>query len=108
MDTFGIETEAEIVCRGMGMTEPFTESGEMIEKAFRSLTKEALSWFIADEGVDELAKASAWYIVTNYKDYVSTDCLESNQLWSFPWCVYDRLLKIKTLNNKAEVCEETH
>ncbi|KAH0852865.1 hypothetical protein HID58_093650 [Brassica napus] len=108
MDTFGIETEAEIVCRGMGMTEPFTESGEMIEKAFRSLTKEALSWFIADEGVDELAKASAWYIVTNYKDYVSTDCLESNQLWSFPWCVYDRLLKIKMLNNKAEVCEETH
>ncbi|KAL0691180.1 hypothetical protein Bca4012_090859 [Brassica carinata] len=65
MDTFGIETEAEIVCRGMGMTEPFTESGEMIEKAFRSLTKEALSWFIADEGVDELEKASAWYIVTN-------------------------------------------
>ncbi|KAG2246190.1 hypothetical protein Bca52824_085818 [Brassica carinata] len=28
MDTFGIETEAEIVCRGMGMTEPFTRVGD--------------------------------------------------------------------------------
>lgn len=27
MDTFGIKTEAEIVSRGMGMSEPFTESG---------------------------------------------------------------------------------
>ncbi|CAN6926127.1 unnamed protein product [Brassica oleracea] len=111
MDTFGIETEAEIVCRGMGMSEPFNESGKMIENAFQSLTKEALSWFNGDEEADELAKASAWYIVTNHKDYVSTDCLDSNQLWSFPWCVYDRLVKIKTetaRNKKEEVCKETH
>ncbi|WZZ29319.1 hypothetical protein YC2023_012720 [Brassica napus] len=111
MDTFGIETEAEIVCRGMGMSEPFNESGKMIENAFQSLTKEALSWFNGDEEADELAKASAWYIVTNHKDCVSTDCLDSNQLWSFPWCVYDRLVKIKTetaRNKKEEVCKETH
>ncbi|CAF2079232.1 unnamed protein product [Brassica napus] len=115
MDTFGIETEAEIVCRGMGMSEPFTEFGEMIEMEFQSLTKEALSWFNDDEDekvdeLNELAKASAWYIVTNHKDYVSTDCVERNQLWSFPLCVYDRLVKIKmqTARNKTEVCEETH
>ncbi|KAG2246164.1 hypothetical protein Bca52824_085792 [Brassica carinata] len=72
MDTFGIETEAEIVCRGMGMSEPFTEFGEMIEMEFQSLTKEALSWFNDDEDekvdeLNELAKASAWYIVLKTK-----------------------------------------
>ncbi|CDY55917.1 BnaC01g44710D [Brassica napus] len=99
----------------MGMSEPFTEFGEMIEMEFQSLTKEALSWFNDDEDekvdeLNELAKASAWYIVTNHKDYVSTDCVERNQLWSFPLCVYDRLVKIKmqTARNKTEVCEETH
>lgn len=102
MDAFGIKTEAEIVSRGMGMSEPFTESGEMIETAFRSLTKEALSWFNDDECVDKLAKASAWYFVTNHK---ATDCLESNQLLSFPWCVYDRLVEIKTQNASNEKAE---
>ena len=77
---------------GFGEVETYIQSGnvvfsskqtnkakltEMIEKAFRSVRKEALSWFNEDEGVDELAKASAWYFVTNHK---ATDCLESNHL----------------------------
>ncbi|CAH8348901.1 unnamed protein product [Eruca vesicaria subsp. sativa] len=87
-DTFEIETETEFVCHGMRMSEPFTEKGG-----------------------DELAKASAWYIVTNHEDHLPKGCLESNPLRSFPWCVYDKLVEIKTQNasNKmAEVCEETH
>lgn len=114
MEYFGIKTEAEIVCRGMGMSEPFTKRGEMIEKVFRSLTKEALSWFKADVKVknsrDELQKASAWYFVTNNPIFLSTEGLETDQFLSFPWCVYDKLVGIKKNleEQEGDECEEMH
>ncbi|XP_043696159.1 probable RNA-dependent RNA polymerase 1 [Telopea speciosissima] len=109
MDYYGIKTEAEILSGNiMKMAKSFTKKrdAEAIGLAVRSLKKEARKWF--DEGLgtgsspDEVyAKASAWYHVTYHPDYWG--CYNEGMNWdhflSFPWCIYDKLIKIKKDRN---------
>ncbi|XP_042480127.1 probable RNA-dependent RNA polymerase 1 isoform X2 [Macadamia integrifolia] len=105
MDYYGIKTEAEILSGSiMKMVNPFTkkQDSEAIGLAVRSLKKEARRWF--DEGLgpgsspDEVyAKASAWYHVTYHPDYWGcyNEGMNRDHFLSFPWCIYDKLIKIK-------------
>ncbi|KAM0861403.1 hypothetical protein ACQ4PT_045911 [Festuca glaucescens] len=108
MDHYGIKSEAEIISGCiLKMAKNFTKSSDAdaIRLAVRSLWKEARSWFSemsADESRDgheaSYAKASAWYHVTYHPDYWGS-YNEGYDLWphfiSFPWCVFDKLLRIK-------------
>uniref|UniRef100_A0A0A9DRF2 RNA-dependent RNA polymerase n=1 Tax=Arundo donax TaxID=35708 RepID=A0A0A9DRF2_ARUDO len=113
MDHYGIKSEAEIISGCiLKMAKNFTKSSDAdaIRMAVRSLRKEARSWFnemSTDEygiGQDTLdAKASAWYHVTYHPEFWG--CYNEGygrdrpHLISFPWCVYDRLLRIKERRN---------
>jgi RNA-dependent RNA polymerase len=108
MDHYGIKSEAEIISGCiLKMAKNFTKSSDAdaIRLAVRSLRKEARSWFSemsADESRDgheaSYAKASAWYHVTYHPDYWGS-YNEGYDLRphfiSFPWCVFDKLLRIK-------------
>ncbi|KAJ4972991.1 hypothetical protein NE237_006165 [Protea cynaroides] len=105
MDYYGIKTEAEILSGSiMKMAKSFTKKrdAEAIGLAVRSLKKEARRWF--DEGLgpgsspDEVyAKASAWYHVTYHHHYWGSynEGMNWDHFLSFPWCIYDKLIKIK-------------
>ncbi|XP_042500578.1 probable RNA-dependent RNA polymerase 1 [Macadamia integrifolia] len=105
MDYYGINTEAEILSGNiMKMAKSFTKKrdAEAIGLAVRSLKKEARKWFDEGFGTDSspdevYAKASAWYHVTYHPDYWG--CYNEGLNWdhflSFPWCIYEKLIKIK-------------
>ncbi|XVF03028.1 hypothetical protein REPUB_Repub04eG0225200 [Reevesia pubescens] len=106
MDYYGIKTEAEILSGGiMKMSRSFTKrrDAEAIDMAVRSLRKEARSWFnekgsgLDSEADDLYAKASAWYYVTYHPSYWGqyNEGMNRNHFLSFPWCVYDKLIRIK-------------
>ncbi|KAL5553269.1 hypothetical protein UlMin_040670 [Ulmus minor] len=106
LDYYGIKTEAEILSGGiMKMSTYFTKrrDAESINVAVRALRKEARTWFnengsSSDSGIDDvLAKASAWYHVTYHPSYWGcyNEGLKRDHYLSFPWCVYDKLVKIK-------------
>ncbi|KAJ7954353.1 RNA-dependent RNA polymerase [Quillaja saponaria] len=109
MDYYGIKTEAEILSGNiMKMSKSFTKrrDAEAITMAVRSLRKEARTWFnengsgsdlVAD---DVYAKASAWYHVTYHPDYWGcyNEGMNRDHFLSFPWCVHDKLVKIKRDN----------
>jgi RNA-dependent RNA polymerase len=113
MDHYGIKSEAEIISGCiLKMARNFSKSSDAdaIRMAVRSLKKEAVSWFnemgmgenrIGQDDLD--AKASAWYHVTYHPEYWG--CYSEGyardrpHLISFPWCVYDRLVKIKQRRN---------
>ncbi|GLT96775.1 hypothetical protein SLE2022_143750 [Rubroshorea leprosula] len=109
MDYYGIKTEAEILSGSiMRMSKSFTKrrDAEAIGRAVRSLRKEARSWFNEkgsgeDFDTDEYAKASAWYHVTYHPNYWGqyNDGMDRDHFLSFPWCVYDKLIQIKTKAN---------
>lgn len=95
MKFYSIKTEAEIVGHSM---EPFTKSGETAGLAVRLLMKEvASSWFNAADEEEAKAKASAWYLVTYHPHHRVGD-----PILSFPWCIYDILLRIKKENMRTE------
>ncbi|KAJ7954356.1 RNA-dependent RNA polymerase [Quillaja saponaria] len=110
MDYYGIKTEAEILSGNiMRMSKSFTKrrDAEAITKAVRSLRREATTWFNKngsgfDSGAHDnvYAKASAWYHVTYHPDYWGcyNEGMNRDHFLSFPWCVYDILLKIKRDN----------
>ncbi|TXG57065.1 hypothetical protein EZV62_018378 [Acer yangbiense] len=107
MDYYGIKTEAEILSGGiMKMSKSFTKrrDEEAIGMAVKSLRKEARGLFnekgsVSDSGDDDdvYAKASAWYYVTYHHSYWGryNEGLNRDHFLSFPWCVYDKLIKIK-------------
>ncbi|KAK3222191.1 hypothetical protein Dsin_009216 [Dipteronia sinensis] len=106
MDYYGIKTEAEILSGGiMKMSKSFTKrrDAEAIGMAVKSLRKEARGLFnekgsVSDSGDDDVhAKASAWYYVTYHHTYWGcyNEGLNRDHFLSFPWCVYDKLIKIK-------------
>lgn len=108
MEYYGIKTEAEILSGGiMKMSKTFDrrKDAEAIGAAVRSLRNEARSWFKkGNESDDAYAKASAWYHVTYHPDYwgIYNEGMGRNQYISFPWCVYDRLVRIKKANSKIK------
>ncbi|KAK2635559.1 hypothetical protein Ddye_030351 [Dipteronia dyeriana] len=106
MDYYGITTEAEILSGCiMNMSKSFTKrrDAEAIGMAVKSLRKEARGLFnekgsLSDSGDDDVyAKASAWYYVTYHHTYWGryNEGLNRDHFLSFPWCVYDKLIKIK-------------
>ncbi|XP_057854773.1 probable RNA-dependent RNA polymerase 1 [Cryptomeria japonica] len=105
---YGIKYEAEIVSGNIFSLSKlrgskFGDLKETIMIEMKVLKKEARSWF--DDGENSFddnkyAKASAWYHVTyhpdywGYGDYEGKD--ENNPHFiSFPWVIYDKLLRIK-------------
>ncbi|KAL3654315.1 multidrug resistance protein [Castilleja foliolosa] len=101
MDYYGIKTEAEILSGGiMKMSKTFDrrKDAEAIGAAVRALRNEARAWFKKGSEMDDVyAKASAWYHVTYHPDFWGSynEGLKRDHYISFPWCVYDRLVKIK-------------
>ncbi|XP_043704238.1 probable RNA-dependent RNA polymerase 1 [Telopea speciosissima] len=105
MDYYGIKTETEILSGSiMKMAKSFTKKrdAEAIGLAVRSLKKEARKWFNDGLGPGSpsdkaYAKASAWYHVTYHPDYWGcyNEGMKRDHYLSFPWCVYDKLIKIK-------------
>ncbi|XP_061994386.1 probable RNA-dependent RNA polymerase 1 [Rosa rugosa] len=106
LDYYGIKTEAEILSGGiMRMSKSFTKErdADAINRAVRSLRKEARTWFDEkgtgiDSGVDDVyAKASAWYHVTYHPNYFGlyNEGMKRDHFISFPWCVYAKLVHIK-------------
>uniref|UniRef100_A0ACD5Z573 Uncharacterized protein n=1 Tax=Avena sativa TaxID=4498 RepID=A0ACD5Z573_AVESA len=108
MDHYGRKSEAEIISGCiLKMAKNFTKSSDAdaIRLAVRSLRKEARLWFSeksADESGDgyeaSYAKASAWYHVTYHPDYWGSynEGFDIRpHLISFPWCAFDKLLRIK-------------
>ncbi|CAO2040760.1 unnamed protein product [Urochloa humidicola] len=112
MDHYGIKSEAEITSGILKMARNFTKSSDAdaVRMAVRSLRKEAMSWF-SEMGMDENgigkddldAKASAWYHVTYHPEYWGryNEGYDRDRphLISFPWCVYDILIRIKQRRN---------
>ncbi|CAH9146428.1 unnamed protein product [Cuscuta epithymum] len=106
MDYYDIKTEAEIVSGRI--TNPTTRlfdrrrDSEAVILAYRSLRKEARSWFEKgrnSECSDDLkVKASAWYHVTYHHTYwgcYEEDEMRREHFISFPWCIYEELIQIK-------------
>lgn len=102
MDYYGVKSEAEILNGGiMKMSKSFDrrKDAEAVSMAVRSLRKEARSWFEKGSDSDDAQeKASAWYYVTYHPDYWGcyNEGLKRDHYISFPWCVYDTLIQIKT------------
>ena len=108
LDYYGIKTEAEILSGNiMRMSKSFTKrrDAEAINMAVKSLRKEARAWFNekgteTDSGDydDVYAKASAWYHVTYHPKYFGmyNEGIKRDHFISFPWCVFDNLVHIKT------------
>ena len=106
LDHYGIKSEAEILSGSiMRMSKSFTKrrDAESINRAARSLRKEARTWFnekgnsLASGADDVYAKASAWYHVTYHPDYFGSynEGMNRDHYLSFAWCVYDKLVQIK-------------
>ncbi|XP_022943176.1 RNA-dependent RNA polymerase 1-like [Cucurbita moschata] len=105
MKYYKIKTEAELIS-GVSLTKSssFTKKNEAesIIMAVKSLRKEARGWFNENAGLhfghdnNAYARASAWYFVTYHYSYWGWygEKNESHFL-SFPWCVYDKLIRIK-------------
>ncbi|EPS70289.1 hypothetical protein M569_04468, partial [Genlisea aurea] len=99
MDYYGVKTEAEMLTGGilkMSKTFDRRKDAEAVADAVRALRNEARSWFRAEDD-DAYAKASAWYHVTYHPDYWGcyNEGLRRDHFISFPWCVHDKLIKIK-------------
>ncbi|XP_057961725.1 probable RNA-dependent RNA polymerase 1 [Malania oleifera] len=106
MDYYGIKTEGEIISGCiLKMSKSFSRRRdfEQITVAVKSLRKEARTWFSEQgKGLDfgednEYAKASAWYYVTYHSSYWGcyNEGMNRDHFLSFPWCVYDKLVRIK-------------
>ncbi|KAG8366464.1 hypothetical protein BUALT_Bualt17G0082700 [Buddleja alternifolia] len=101
MDYYGIKSEAEVLSGGiMKMSKTFDrrKDAESIGAAVKSLRSEARSLFKRGSEEDDVyAKASAWYHVTYHPDFWGcyNEGLKRDHYISFPWCVYDKLVKIK-------------
>ena len=107
MSFYKIKTEAEIL---FGVSTKLSKGfnrqrdGDAVHMAIKSLKKEVRSWFnrpSSEKNVDGeslLAKASAWYHVTYHKDYWGcyNEGLDRPHFISFPWCVHEKLILIKT------------
>ncbi|MCL7028409.1 hypothetical protein MKW94_007148 [Papaver nudicaule] len=116
LDYYGIKTEAEIFggcILKMSKSFDIRKDAESIKLGLRSLRKEARSWLeensgtsSVNEAVDDLyAKASAWYHVTYHPSYWGrhNDGMNRVHYLSFPWCVYDKLVRIKRMNSGKSI-----
>lgn len=101
-----IKTEAELISGGSltsSLSFTMKNEAESIILAVKSLRKEARGWF--NEKADlhyghhtnVYARASAWYFVTYHHTYWGWSDGRKNHghFLSFPWCVYDKLIRIK-------------
>lgn len=107
MDYYGVKAESEILSGSiMKMSKSFDRrrDAEAIGLAVKSLRKEARAWFnrMVSETDSELEDpenkiASAWYHVTYHPDYWGyyNEGMNEDHFLSFPWCVYDKLIRIK-------------
>nr|XP_043614737.1 probable RNA-dependent RNA polymerase 1 [Erigeron canadensis]XP_043614738.1 probable RNA-dependent RNA polymerase 1 [Erigeron canadensis] len=106
MDYYGIESEAELLSNSIiKMSRSFDRrnDAEVVGLAVKSLRTEARNWFKRGRGDrdvtddDKHAKASAWYHVTYHPSYWGqyNQDMKRNHFLSFPWCVYQKLIKIK-------------
>ncbi|XVE74531.1 hypothetical protein DITRI_Ditri12bG0024300 [Diplodiscus trichospermus] len=107
MHYYGVETEAEMISGCIMKTSKSFDRRKDLENillAVKSLKKEVKGWF-NEKGSDEknsgfenaFAKASAWYHVTYHPSFwgLCNDGVDREHFISFPWCIYDKLLKIK-------------
>ncbi|XP_059649727.1 probable RNA-dependent RNA polymerase 1 [Cornus florida] len=116
MDYYGIKTEAEILSGSiMKMSKSFDKrkDAEAVGLAVRSLRKEARTWFNKkgrESDDDEYAKASAWYFVTYHHTYWGcyNEGMDRDHFLSFPWCVYDKLIRIKKDKSNGESALNMH
>ncbi|XP_059649729.1 probable RNA-dependent RNA polymerase 1 [Cornus florida] len=104
MDDYGITTEAEILSGNIVQMSKYYNKRKEADKiclAIRSLRKEARTWFKTKGSQFEVesvyAKASAWYYVTYHPSFWGqcSEGTEHDHFLSFPWCVYDKLIRIK-------------
>lgn len=106
MNYYKIKTEAELISGGsLTKSLSFTKKNEAesITMAVKSLRKEARGWFNENAelhfGHDKnvYARASAWYFVTYHHSYWGwyDDGKKHGHFLSFPWCVHDKLIRIK-------------
>lgn len=110
MDQYEIKTEAEVLSGNvMKASKTFNKfkDGEALNRAVRSLRKEARGWFNEKSNGDPIAddaRASAWYHVTYHPDYWG--CYNEGYKWphflSFAWCVYDKLIIIRQMKLKKK------
>lgn len=111
MDQYEIKSESEILSGNvMKVSKSFNKykDGEAMNKALRSMRKEARGWFSEkskdDDPSEEDARASAWYHVTYHPTYWG--CYNEGYNWphflSFPWCIYDKLVLIKQRNMRMK------
>ncbi|XP_077241142.1 putative RNA-dependent RNA polymerase 1 isoform X3 [Tasmannia lanceolata] len=116
MKHYRIKTEAEIfsgsITKASKLFSKYKDA-EAIRLAVKSLKKKVRAWFDekcseSDPYVDDdvYAKASAWYHVTYHPDYWGSynEGVKRTHFISFPWCIYDKL--IRTKKNKCNFINE--
>ena len=113
LDYYGIETEAEILSGNiLNTSKSFDRRRDMeaINYAVMALRNEARTWFNkgSESGSNTdivYAKASAWYYVTYHYSYWGryNEGMDRAHFLSFPWCVFDKLIKIKRDKSKNEM-----
>lgn len=114
MHYYKIKTEAELISGGsLTSSLSYTKKNETesIAMAVKSLRKEARGWFNENahlhygHDTNVYARASAWYFVTYHHTYWGWSDGRNNHghFLSFPWCVYDKLIRIKNrkINSRA-------
>ncbi|KAF3432098.1 hypothetical protein FNV43_RR26837 [Rhamnella rubrinervis] len=117
MDYYGIKTEAELLCgKVISVSKYFDRKRNLgsLKYAIESLREKVKSWFnggdkesesteysCIDHGV--LAKASAWYHVTYHPRYWGSynEGMNRDHFLSFPWCVHDKIIMIKSSKTKG-------
>ncbi|XVF85601.1 hypothetical protein PTKIN_Ptkin17bG0130100 [Pterospermum kingtungense] len=107
MRYYGVKTEAEMITGCITrMSKSFDRRRDLetVVLAVKSLRKEAKGWFnekpkdYSKSNVQDLfAKASAWYHVTYHPNFwgIYNDATDKEHFISFPWIVYDKLVRIK-------------
>ncbi|XP_042502532.1 probable RNA-dependent RNA polymerase 1 [Macadamia integrifolia] len=116
MSYYGIKTEAQILSECITKTEKsFSKKWDRdaIGLEVKSLKKKARRWFDVGLGSGSApdkvyAKASAWYHVTYHPDYWGcyNEGMNRDHYLSFPWCIYDKLVKIK--KDKSSIRRSLH
>lgn len=107
MNYYKIKTEAELISGG-SLTKSLSfakkNESESIIMAVKALRKEARGWFNDNAELhfghesNVYARASAWYFVTYHPSYwgwYDEGKKNHGHFISFPWCVYDKLIRIK-------------
>ncbi|KAF3432100.1 hypothetical protein FNV43_RR26839 [Rhamnella rubrinervis] len=116
MDYYGIKTEAELLCGKVISASKYFDrkrNSRSLKHAVESLREKVRTWFndgdkecgptdnsTIDHGVR--AKASAWYHVTYHPRFWGfyNEGMNRDHFLSFPWCVHDKIIMIKSSKMK--------